>query len=392
MLRVFFAFFAFCLIWMLSSSKPDKEIKITGQQRQIDERDIIFSRFDLEKNSHLYHQYYQSKKDLQKSDDQIRNKPDILSPFHMTRDPINFSLADSEFDFLEHQLERKKSPVARKKSDFSKSQYTEMIKNILRYLGADLCGVCELDQSYVYSHVGRGPDAYGTPIQCSHKYAVVFAVKMDFEIISMAPKAPVIVETAHKYIQAAQISIITANFIRKLGYASRAHFAGSDYKAMLPPLAYKAGLGEIGRLGILITKSFGPRVRLGLVTTDLPLIPDTPNIFGVQNFCHLCKKCADNCPSQAIPFGDKQEENGSQRWVINREACYDFWRQCGTDCARCISVCPYSKPDNFIHNLIRKAISMSQVVQNLSVKADDFFYGIHPKGKQPLDWTKHDLF
>jgi len=144
-------------------------------------------------------------------------------------------------------------------------------------------------------------------------------------------------------------------------------------KAMVPLLACKAGLGEMGRLGILITKDYGPRVRLGLITTDLPLDTDEPKVFGVQNFCEFCKKCALNCPSHAIPLGEKREENGSLRWIIDREACYEFWRKCGTDCAKCIYVCPYSKPNNLMHKIIRMANSKSTGVQKLSMKGDDFF-------------------
>ncbi len=357
-------------------------MEIIGNQKKIDERDVIFSRFDLIPGSKNYHQYYERKKEYKDRDDEIRKKPDILSPFHTARAPMDFYLADSEFDFLDHQLERRMAEISEEKVNIGKSNHTLTIKNIVKYLGADLCGICELDQAYVYSHVGRGPDEYGSAIECKHKYAVVFALKMDYKIISTAPRPPVIIETAKKYVQAAQISIITANFIRKLGYPSRAHFAGSDYKAVLPPLAYKAGLGEIGRLGILITERYGPRIRLGLVTTDMPLIPDKIKEFGVQDFCQICKKCAINCPSRAIPEGEKQKENGSLRWVINREACYEFWRECGTDCAKCIFVCPYSKPSNLMHDFIRKVNSMSEAAQTLSVKADDFFYGIHPKGKK----------
>ena len=384
----FFLLFFMFLIVLLFSPKPKSSIEIKGKQRKKDERDIIFSRFDLKQGSHRYHEYYKRKKEFKNIDERIRKNPDILTSYHMARDRISFSLADSEFDFLEYLLNRTKADIYSEKMDMGKQVNSQLVKNVLKYLGADISGICELDQSYVYSHVGRGPDPYGSTVECSHRYAVVFAIKMDFDIISQSPRPPVIIETAHKYVKAAQISIIAANFIRKLGHPARAHFAGSDYKAIVPPLAHKAGLGEIGRLGILITEDYGPRVRLGLITTDMPLAIDNPKVFGVQNFCQTCKKCALNCPSKAIPLGDKREENGSDRWIIKREACYEFWRKCGTDCAKCIYVCPYSKPNNFMHKIIRIANSKSTGFQKLFVKGDDFFYGRIPKEKKSLDWTK----
>ena len=36
---------------------------------------------------------------------------------------------------------------------------------------------------------------------------------------------------------------------------------------------------EYGRHGLLITKEFGPRVRLGKIFTDMPLAPDQPIQF-----------------------------------------------------------------------------------------------------------------
>jgi reductive dehalogenase len=222
-------------------------------------------------------------------------------------------------------------------------------------------------------------------IELKHKYAIVFALEMDLEMVASAPQAPVIVETANKYVEAAKISITVANFIRRLGYPARAHIAGSNYQAILPPIAWEAGLGELGRLGILITSRYGPRARLGLITTDLPLITDKPKLFGIQDFCQRCQKCATNCPAQVIPNGDKIEENGVLKWVLNREECYRFWRKSGTDCAVCIYVCPYSKLDNTFHKFIRRTTEKSSAFQALYIWGNDFFYGRIPlKKKSPL--------
>ena len=103
-----------------------------------------------------------------------------------------------------------------------------------------------------------------------------------------------------------------AAFIANLGYPATAnHF--SHYDALLVPLAVDAGLGELSRMGYLITKEFGPRVRLAAVTTDLPLVPDKPVDIGVRDFCSICKKCAVCCPSGSIPLGDPTEVNGTLR-------------------------------------------------------------------------------
>ena len=61
----------------------------------------------------------------------------------------------------------------------------------------------------------------------------------------------------------------------------------------------------------------GPRVRIGVVTTDLPLIPDrSQRDPSAVVFCRHCLKCAENCPSSSIPFDDRQEIDGVKRWRI----------------------------------------------------------------------------
>jgi reductive dehalogenase len=269
------------------------------------------------------------------------------------------------------------------KIELSPFDNTRHLRRIIKYFGTDAFGVCEVDQSYVYSHVGRGPESYGSEINLTHKYAIVFALPMEISMIAASPKPPVYVETERKYLEVGKIALLVSDFIRRMGYSARAHIAGSNYQAVLPPMGWKAGLGEIGRIGILITEKYGPRVRLGMVTTDLPLSVNSPRVFGVQDFCQKCQKCATNCPVQAIPHGDKTEANGALKWVINREACYQFWRKAGSDCAMCIYVCPYSKPNNTFHNFIRNTISRSTTAQRVAIWADDYFYGKNPLPKGP---------
>ena len=373
------------LALLLLSPLKRKSTEIVGGQNKVDERDVIFARFEYKEGTETYEEYYGRRPEYKKIDDEIRKFPDILSHLHLKKNPLLSALASAEFDFLEHQLTQVSGKENREKSQLPPSENTRIIKKIIKYLGSDHCGICLLNQAYVYSHVGRGPEHYGEEIKLEHKYAIAFALEMDLGMVASAPKEPVIVETGKKYVEAAKISIIVANFIRRLGYPARAHIAGSNYQAMLPPLAWLAGLGEMGRLGILITSKYGPRARLGLITTDLPLVADKSKKMGIQNFCQKCKKCAKNCPVQAIPYEEKVEENGVMRWVLNREECYKFWRKAGTDCAVCIYVCPYSKSDNAFHNFIRIMAQNSSAAQSLSVWADDFFYGRIPlRRKSPL--------
>jgi putative sterol carrier protein/ferredoxin len=127
---------------------------------------------------------------------------------------------------------------------------------------------------------------------------------------------------------------------------------------MSVPLAIMAGLGELSRIGILITPEFGPRVRLCKVFTDLPLQADQPATFGVQEFCKTCLKCAEVCPAHVISkdrdpsFTTVTISNnpGAKKWYNKVDNCFKYW-SAKVDCAACIAACPYNKQNDLTHQI-----------------------------------------
>jgi hypothetical protein len=255
------------------------------------------------------------------------------------------------------------------------------IKKLAKYYGALGCGITELKPTHIYSHIGRGTGKYGAPIQLDHQYGIAFTVEMDFEMTISAPYPPITMESGRQYVEFARVAVQLAAAIRELGYSARAHIDG-NYRIIAPLVARDAGLGEIGRMGLLMTPRQGPRVRVGVVTTSMPLITDgyQPDP-SVLDFCRICEKCATNCPSLSIPEGDREVSNGVLRWKIDPESCYHYWTIVGTDCGRCMAVCPYSHPDNLAHNLVRWGIRRSANFRRAALALDDFFYGKKPSSR-----------
>ncbi len=108
---------------------------------------------------------------------------------------------------------------------------------------------------------------WGRDIPTDHKYAVVVAEEMSLDMIGSTPHTPSVMESMKNYAKGAYIPTQLAAFIANLGYEATANHL-RHYTAILPPLAVNAGLGEVGRLGYLMTKEFGPRIRLSAVTTN----------------------------------------------------------------------------------------------------------------------------
>jgi len=346
--------------------------EITGRA---DERDIMFAREEYQPGTDKYETYYAMRPENREIDDKIRSLPELLAPGGRYYDPIRSPYADSIFKVIRELIDKVDGRIAPSRTRVDTATITDQIKKMILHLGADEVGIAPLNSMFVYSHVGRGPEPWGAPITNNHKFAIAFTTEMDYRQVEAAPRVPITEESAAKYLKGAAISISLAQFIRDLGYPARAHISGSNYQIMLPPVAHDAGLGELGRHGYLISPRFGSRIRLGAVTTDLPLLPDKPIKFGVQEFCEKCRRCAISCPSGSIPKGGKSVVRGVNKWPLEVATCFKYWRLIGTDCGLCMKVCPFSHPPSFLHNFVRSGIKRSAFARRLSIWGEDVVYG-----------------
>ncbi|KPK88368.1 hypothetical protein AMJ80_11150 [bacterium SM23_31] len=372
------------LLFFLPVGKS-KAMKITAITEKVDERDTMFAREEYQTGTEKYNAYYTMRPGNKQIDDKIRSLPELLAPGGRYYDPLRSGYIASMFKFEERHTTHVDGPVNSVRQNVDPAEMSRILKKSALHLGADEAGIARLNPYYVYSHVGRGPETWGTEIRNTHPYVIAFTVEMDYTRVGKAPGIGISEETALQYLNAQKISITLAQYIRDLGYSARAHVSGSNYQIMLPPVAYDAGLGELGRLGYLISPRFGARIRLGAVTTDIPLVPGKPIEFGVQDFCEKCKKCAVNCPSGAIPSGGKTMVRGVEKWQLNIEKCFPYWRIIGTDCGLCMKVCPFSHPDIFIHNVLRAGIKRSSFARSVSVYGDELFYGEKAKFPEFLE-------
>jgi ferredoxin len=352
---------------------------------RIDERDIMFSRRLYEPGTARFAEYYNANPEKKALDDVFRAQPGLLAEGTSAHHPLAFPAAEASFTTIEHLRPFVDGEPAATPVDMDPATATQFVKQWTRKLGAVSVGVTELRDHHLYTHVGRGAD-YGKPVTLDHQFAIALTVEMDKVALDSAPLAPTAMESAQQYVTSGVIAVQLAEFIRRIGHRARAHIDG-NYRVVCPLVARDAGLGEIGRMGLLMTPELGPRVRLAVVTTDLPLVPDERRRDTTMiDFCIQCRKCADVCPSDAIPLGDRVEIDGVRRWQIDSEACFTLWCTIGTDCARCMKVCPYSHPDNWMHNLVRRGVRTSGRFRRLAIWGDDVLYGRRPPPRELPEW------
>lgn len=113
-------------------------------------------------------------------------------------------------------------------------------------------------------------------------------------------------------------------------------------------VAQRAGIGFIGRHGLLITEEFGSYVYLGEIVTDIDFEPDEPGVFG----CGDCTRCVTACPTGAI-LGNGQLDPIiclSYQTQTKGNMPEEFRSKIGHviyGCDICQQACPYNRGKNF---------------------------------------------
>ena len=300
-----------------------------------DERFTMFSRVELTQKPEESALFYHEHPELKELDQVWQSKAGLISRDSLFYHPFSFNAAEASFftvEMLRPYVNEKANPEI---SIVEPENLSRFIESWAKKIGAVSVGICETQAYHYYSTRGRGKE-YGKKVDLKHKYAIAFTVEMDKVFLATGPAGPTLMESARQYLNAGTIAIQIARFLQNLGYDSRAHIDG-NYEVICPLVARDAGLGELGRMGLLMTPELGPRVRIAVVTTDAPLKIDVyKKDPTVDQFCTICRKCADVCPANAIPKTEKKLVNGLLRWQIDQVKCFSYWCTVGTDCGRCM--------------------------------------------------------
>ncbi len=217
----------------------------------------------------------------------------------------------------------------------------EHIKAAAYFIGADAVGISRCPDWTWYSH-----DARGEVIDPPHDQAISMIIDQGFETMagSSGDDWIAVAQSMRAYLRFSLLGGVIAKQIRRLGYSAKAHSV-MDGEVLQPPLLLLSGLGEVSRIGeVILNPYLGPRLKSGVVTTDLPLAHDAPIDFGLQSFCESCNKCARECPSGAITAGPKLMFNGYEIWKSDSQKCttYRITTPGGAMCGRCMKTCPWN--------------------------------------------------
>ena len=226
-------------------------------------------------------------------------------------------------------------PVAAVRNGAPADQLTSQVRSFALSHEADDAGIAPMDPLNVF-------EGYTV----SEPWVIVLALAHNYERLKEVPSDETngigVVDVGDQYARGTRSSYALANWIRSQGYTARAYPGPSADALLLIPPAVASGLGELGKHGSMISRKFGAGVRLAGVTTDMPLVMNSPDIFGADEFCKNCQVCTRACPPGAIAE-QKQMVRGVERWFVDFDKCIPAFTDLA-GCAICIAECPWTRP------------------------------------------------
>jgi epoxyqueuosine reductase len=114
----------------------------------------------------------------------------------------------------------------------------------------------------------------------------------------------------------------------------------------LKDAATLAGLGAVSANNLLVTREYGPCVRLRALCLDAELEPTGPIDFSPCNSCDM--PCKEACPQKALTQGSysrdlcmrQMNRDEAQRVIPEKEVDEDSPRACVKYCRACEMACP----------------------------------------------------
>lgn len=282
------------------------------------------------------------------------------------------------------------TPIASQKVEIDDpARMAVEIKRIARFFGADLCGITDYDERWIYATQVDTRDFSEAPVELPEGMTsvIVLGHQMDLPLVQTYPSALAGAATGREYSHEAAIVMQLAAYIRNLGYQA---VGSMNDTGLVIPYAIKAGLGEYARNQLVITPEFGPRLRFSKIFTNMPLAHDVPRPLGVKAVCDICTRCADACPVKALPFGPPSDAVANQsaitgvvKWTSDAEKCFSFWAKQGSDCAICLRVCPFNRDFGTWRNRLWLKLALSPL-RRLALWLDD--RSGRAKRLKPRDW------
>lgn len=166
------------------------------------------------------------------------------------------------------------------------------------------------------------------------KNAIVLTMKMTPELLNAKINGKAQNYNMELYEEFGKLTYQVSDFLRFNGYET---YTAHPYDNVLKfsKLGEHAGLGGIGKSGLLITSDVGPQIKVSAILVNIKNLPKRNNtdFSWIPNYCNECGKCIKYCPMKALK--DNRENN------LDADKCIG----CSNGCTQCIKICPFYSND-----------------------------------------------
>ena len=169
-----------------------------------------------------------------------------------------------------------------------------------------------------------------------YKNVIILAIEMDERIIKTSPGELAKNLNKNFYDKFRKITESLSEYLKTKGLKTQIVYP-NEKLLDLPFLGQKAGLGYVGKSGLLITSEFGSKIKLsGILTSiDNPIFTKSSNDHKwIEEQCKDCDECIESCESEALAIkgGDYIAELLESKCIGSEEGC-----------TYCIEKCPFNE-------------------------------------------------
>lgn len=241
--------------------------------------------------------------------------------------------------------------------EYDPGQLTNEIKNALLNEGASLVGFADVR-------------CIPAEFRQSMEYAVSLGVALNPAVVARIAQNGPGMEYSYEKVRAGQflnyLAEFGAKFLVSRGYeafALRSEATPGEFNPQTFGVSFqhktaatRAGLGWIGKSALLITREYGPALRLNTILTNAALECGTP-IEAPD--CGDCRDCVDACPAKAITGNQwdvtkcREDLRRGRSHLLDAMGCGKYYtvynQKLGIQapeariCGFCMAACPYTK-------------------------------------------------
>jgi len=199
---------------------------------------------------------------------------------------------------------------------------------------------------------------------------IVLAIEIDENIIKTSPGEKAKNLNKSFYTKFRKITEDLSEYLNLSGFKTQIAYPNENL-IDLSLLGQKAGLGYLGKSGLLITPEFGSKIKLSGILTSLDdSIFNKPKSVNkhkwIKEQCNDCEECIESCESEALIMSDGDIAEFSEVKCIGSEE----------GCTFCIEKCPFNEKG---YSVLKKELS-----ENLEDKSK----GYESKSKSIKDNSK----